>query len=294
MTIRSFFKLKRYKIGNTPLIRCEKLEELYGFTNLLIKDESDNHFGTFKDRRNRLIVEDAMKRRVDKLALITSGNSGYSLAKLAERIGVKVVCIIDEKTNHDITKHLEKYSQVVKVDLSKKIFYNKDVIGLAREEAEEVIWDVTNGYDAAFQSIIKEIKKEDPDWLITPVGGGEAYVGLYEGLKKYRMKTKLVGAGVHRLRNNRLELFGGPSIADKLYTPYMYTRYKEIIEISLKEGHLYIQVSEEQIKDAHKRVSSIISCEPSSAAAFAALSELDVARDSKIIVINSGKGTWGS
>ena len=148
---------------------------------------------------------------------------------------------------------------------------------MARESDEEVIWDVTNGFHQAFHSIIQEIATENLDWLIVPVGSGEAFVGLYEGLKKCGLKTKLVGVGVK-----------GPSIADKLYTPW--TPYEDKIQAILKKGHLYIRLSEEQIKDAYEKVRNIISVEPSSSIVFGVLPELKIDSKDKVIIVNSGKG----
>ena len=129
------------------------------------------------------------------------------MARLAEGTGIKVVCIVDQSLNSNVRKNLEKYSyRIVDVDLSWKDLKPEDVIELARENGDRVIWDVTNGYDAAFESIVMEIRREAPDWLITPLGAGEAFVGLHKGLKRYLPKTKLVGAGVHRLRDHELEL----------------------------------------------------------------------------------------
>jgi len=288
------FKSKKFAIGDTPLIRRKRLIELFSFPKLLVKDESRNPFGTFKDRRNELIIKKAMEARIDKLALITSGNSGYSLARLAEGTGIKVVCIVDRKIDPHIKEHLKKYAEkVIEVDLSQKIFRTEDIIDLARgTSVHEEVWDVTNDYHEAFHSIVGEIEGEDPDYLICPLGSGEAYVGLYEGLKKYRLKTKLIGVGVHELRDNELTLSGSPSIADKLYTPYTPYR-RRIEEVILEEGHFYRHVSDEQIINTYEKIKRIISCEPSSAAAFAALPELDIDKNGKVIVINSGKGVWG-
>lgn len=288
---RKLQKPQKGSIGNTPLVKSTELEEEFGICNLLVKDESKNPFGTFKDRRNALAIDEAMEERVDKIVLITSGNAGYSLARLAEGTDMKVVCIVDVATNPGIRESLEEYSyRVIEVDLSHKILQTEDVVKLARETSDEVILDVTNGYHTAFQSIVTEIKKEVPDYLITPLGSGEAYVGLYQGLKKHRLKTILIGAGVHQLRDHELELHVHPSIADKLYTPY--TPYRKKIMSILEEGNLYFHLSDEQIIDAYKKINSAISCEPSSAAAFAALPKLDIDKDSKVIVVNSGKGIW--
>jgi len=269
--------VKAYRSGDTPLLSYNKLEMLYEVPNLLIKDESMNPFGTFKDRRSEFIIDIAENAMVDTLALITSGNSGYSLTRFAEGTNIKVVCVIDKSLSNSIRKRLELYShKVIEVNLSKKIFKPKDVIAMARESDKEVIWDVTNGFHRAHKSIIEEIKSSEPDWLITPLGSGELFVGLYEGLKKYMLKTKLVGVGVK-----------GPSIADKLYTPW--TPYKSKIEKILKEGHQYIQLSEEQVEEAFEKVRNIINCEPSSSVVFGALSMLNV-RDKKVIAVNTGKG----
>jgi len=272
--------VKKYKAGGTPLVKYKKLEMLFNIPNLLVKDESKNPFGTFKDRRSELVIDKAKNEFVDKLVLITSGNAGYSLAKFAEGTNIKVVCVIDKTINSTVRDKLEKVSyKVTEVDLSKKILRPEEVIAMVRESDEEVIWDVTNGFHKAYQSIIQEIKTENPDWLATPLGSGEAFVGLYDGLKRYRLKTKLVGVGVK-----------GPSIADKLYTPW--TPYKSKIDAILREGHQYIQLSEEQIKNAYEKVSHIISCEPSSSVVFGALPKLDIDSKDKVIVINSGRGLF--
>lgn len=275
--VSNHMTLKLYKSGNTPLVRYKELEVLFKVPNLLVKDESKNPFGTFKDRRSELVIDRAKYEHVDKLVLITSGNAGYSLTRFAEGTNIKVVCVVD-RVSFNVRNKLEKFSyKVVDVDLSKKIFGPEEIITMTRESDEEVIWDVTNGFHEAFQTIIEEIKGERPDWLVVPLGSGEAFVGLYEGLKKFKLKTKLVGVGVK-----------GPSIADKLYTPW--TPYKRKIEEILKEGHQYIKLSEEQIKDAYEKVRHIISCEPSSSVVFAVLPELGIDTKDKVIVINSGKG----
>jgi threonine synthase len=255
-----------------------QLESLYSIPNLWVKDESLNPFGTFKDRRSELIIDRAKDRHVDKLGLITYGNTGYSLARFAESTNIKVVCIVDRTVSSNIRDKLERHSyKIIEVDLSKKIFRPKDVIAMARESNEEVIWDVTSGFHQAYQSIVEEIQTKRPDWLLTPLGGGEAFVGLYEGLERYRLKTKLVGVGVK-----------GPSIADKLYT--RWTPYKSRIEAILKKGHQYIQLSEEEVKEAFEKVNHIITCEPSASVVFGALLKLDIRKNDKVIVINSGKG----
>jgi threonine synthase len=69
----------KYISGNTPLLKNRELCNRFKLNNLLVKDESKNPFGTFKDRRSELIIKKTIEEHVNKLVLITSGNAGYSL-----------------------------------------------------------------------------------------------------------------------------------------------------------------------------------------------------------------------
>jgi threonine synthase len=292
-------KLRRFRVGNTRVIQIPELLEMFDLPNLLIKDESMNPFGTFKDRRNKLVMIKALKENIKYLAIITSGNAGYSLARMAQGTNIKVICIVDKHISSYVKEQLKKYSEVIEVDLLQNIFraraenfQSEELINFVEKKmgVKDVV-DVTNGYHEAFHDIIKEIKAYKPDFIVAPVGSGEAFVGLYEGLKKYKMmKTRLIGVGVHSISNGVLELRKEPSIADKLFTPY--TPYKDRIERILQEGHLYVHVSDDEILEAFDKVGKMVSCEPSSAAVFAALPKLTLDRKSKVIVINSGRGVW--
>ena len=264
----------------TPLIKIE-IRKL-GLLNLLIKDESKNIFGTFKDRRSELIIKNAMEERIDKLVLITSGNAGYSLGRFAKDSKIKIVCIVDKNLKNSIKNKLRIYSTLVEVDLSKKILRPEMVISLARENDEEVIWDVTNGFHEAYEHIIEEIKKIiKPDYIILPVGSGEAFVGLYNGIKKYKLKTRLIGVEV---KNKWV------SFADKLHTPW--TPYRSKIQSILKEGHKIISLDEAGIKTAFKENNKIVDIEPSSSVVFGVLPKLKFEKKDKIILINSGRGLY--
>ncbi len=246
---------------------------------ILIKDESKNPFRTFKDRRSELIIREAKEDYVDKLVLITSGNAGYSLSKFSEKTTIKVVCVVDKKLKESIKKVLkDSIHKLIEVDLSKRILKPEEIIFLARENEEEVIWDVTNGFHKAYEKIIDEIKKENPKFIVVPVGSGEAFVGLYNKIKQLKMKTKLIGIGT---KNKN-------SFADKLSTPWI--PYKSKIQSILKEGNKIIKLNEEEIKDCYKKFKRLVDCEPSSAVVFSFLNKIKL--NSKVILINSGKGLF--
>jgi len=275
-------KLK-YKSGNTPLIKIEKLCKRFGLNNLFIKDESKNPFGTFKDRRSEFIIKRGINEHIDKFVIITSGNAGYSLAKFAKGTDIKIINFVDRKIKKSIKNRLKRVSyKIIEIDLSKKIWTPEEMMAMARENNTEVIWDSTDGiydYQKGYIKIIEEIKDKKPDFVIVPVGSGEAFCGLYEGIKKFKLKTKLIGVGV----KNRWYSF-----ADKLFTPW--TPYESKMKAIQKEGHKIIRLNEGEAKQMWREFKNVIDCEPSATVVFSVFPKLKFKKDEKIILINSGKG----
>ena len=263
----------------TSLIKNERLSEMFNLPNLWIKDEGENTYGTHKDRRSKLILQKAINDRIDKLVLITSGNAGYSLGMLAKEFGIKIICIIDKNLKKSIRRKLDLCSTTVEVDLSKRILKPADTMALARENNDEAILDVTNGFHNAYGELLCEIAEKNPEIIILPLGSGETFVGIYNEIEKLKLKTKLIGVSV----KNKWE-----SYADKLCTPY--TPYKSKIQSILTKGHKIIYLTEEEVKKAYKRSKRYFNVEPSSSVIFGILSKLNVKKDARIILINSGKG----
>lgn len=271
--------MTKLKPNKTSLLKIAEFCKKFNLPNLLIKDESKNPFGTWKDRRSEMIVKKAKHELVNKICLITSGNAGVSLANYANKSDIKVVSVVDLNLKSSIKQKLKKVcSKVIEINLSAKNLKPGELINLVRENKEEIILDATNGYHQAFESIIKEIKNEAPDYLICPVGSGEAFVGFFNGLKKAKLKTKLIGVSP---KNN-------PSFADKLHT--LWTPYAAKIQLTQKNGHKIIKLSEKEIKSAYSYAKKFMDCEPSSAIIIGALSKLNFKKNDKIIMINSGKG----
>ena len=259
--------------------RLSKLElPIHG--NAYLFDESLSEYGTIKDRRNRLIIEEACRLHVDKLVLITSGNNGYSLAKMARATGIKVVCVVSRSLEEKIKDVLRGTAyQVIELNLDQKILRPEELITIARETDEEVIWDVTNGYEDAYKSVVTEIAHEiRPDYIACPVGSGGIFIGLVEGVTHHLPKTKIIGIGVQEMYQ---------SYADKLSTPW--TPYARAMDNAVQNGHIIKRLPEEQIKTLFKQYKNYGDFEPSSAIVFEALSIPEVKPTDTIVLINSGK-----
>lgn len=267
--------MHKQKTPEIPLIRLEKLNTIFCLPNLFVKDESKNIFGTWKDRRSKLIFNKIAKNKLIPV-LITSGNAGFSLAKIAQPR--KIICIVDQDLKPSVKKMLlQNCSKVITANLSKKLTL-KQIIHLIQNHKKEKFLDVSNGYYLAYQGIIKELKKDKPDYIICPVGSGEAFWGLYTGIKKYHLKTKLIGLTPKTL----------DSFADKL--PTIWSPYFPKIKGILKEGHKIIKLNEKEIRDSYSFAKKYLNCEPSSAIVFGVFKKVKFNENSKIILINSGKG----
>lgn len=243
---------------------------------IVVQDESHNPYGTHKDRRSLHIVAEAKKEGVTKLCLITSGNAGYSLARHAVPEGIEVVCVIDQQLAGSIKERLKGVcSTVIEADLTKEILKPEEVIALARSHEEEAIWDVTNGYASAHAAILDDIK-EPFDHLVCPVGSGELYVGLAQGMKDRGIAAKLVGIGVKT----------HPSFADKLSTPW--TPYQGKLKEIEAAGNPIIRIGEDEVRALYDEYKDKYAFEPSSAVVWAALSRLPP--EARAVIINSGCG----
>ncbi len=214
--------------GNTPLRKLPALCKLYGISNLLVKDESVNPTGTHKDRRSQLVAKDAGTLHPDKLVIITSANSGISLARACRLSGAQIVCIVDSAMKKETKNRLSaQVHRVIEKNLSTGILLTEQTIALARESEHEVIWDVTNNYHEAYMGLVAELVNVQPSHIIVPVGSGELFVGLYIGLKKYGLNSRLVGIGVSDPN----------SVADKLYAKW--TPYETVIKSIARDGHIF-------------------------------------------------------
>lgn len=249
-------------------------------SNVYIFDESSNPYGTIKDRRNRAIIEEAKRLHVDKLVLITSGNSGYSLSRMAQESHIKVVCVISRRLDSRIKRTLERVAyQVIELNLDQKILRPEELITIARETDEEVIWDVTNGYEDSYIEIVKEISKEiKPQYIVAPVGSGGIFMGLVEGVRRYLPETKVIGIGATEAYQ---------SYADKLSTPW--SPYARAMENAAISGHAIFRLSESDIRKVFAQFKNYGNFEPSSAIVFGVFDNLCFKPDDVIVLVNSGR-----
>src|SRR6202166_534187 len=91
-------------IGNTPLIKLEKVSEITGCT-ILGKAEFMNPGQSVKDRAALFIIEDAVKRGELRPGGIivegTAGNTGIGLALIGNAMGFRSVIVIPQTQSQE-------------------------------------------------------------------------------------------------------------------------------------------------------------------------------------------------
>ncbi len=259
---------------STPLKKIPELADRFELPNLFVKDESAQPYGTWKDRRSKLIIERALAKGVDKLVLVTFGNAGYSLGKYAEGTSIKVTLVIDKRLPQSFKNQLKTVAdRLIEMDLLERFFSSDELVALARIAPEESIWDVSIGYEDAYESLIGEIAEVRPDYLICPIGSGEGFVGLSQGIEKRRFKTQLIGV-FPSIEH---------SIADKLVAPGHC--YKGRFD---PDKQRFFGIPEAEIAKAYQIAKQYFSCEPSSAIVLNALRRISPKETETIVLINTG------
>ncbi len=104
----------REMIGNTPILRANNIEKLYGTkAKILVKLEGFNPAGSIKDRTGLNMILDAQASGKLKpggtIIEPTSGNTGIALAAVAISLGYKVILTMPETMSVERRNMLKAY-----------------------------------------------------------------------------------------------------------------------------------------------------------------------------------------
>lgn len=206
-------------VGNTPLLELKNLTALARKVSktgkaakILVKDESCNPSGSFKDRRASVSAYDAKKRGYKGLVSATSGNYGAAVASQAAIRGLKCIivqeCYDSKKVGQpEILEKGRKCecfgAEVLRLTVGPELFYTflkiLDETGYYNASLYStygVSGIETLGYEIAEQC--RERYGKDPEAVVITHAGGGNVTGTARGLIKAGADdSKIIGASVN-------------------------------------------------------------------------------------------------
>ena len=169
--------------GGTPLLRARRLDPSGG---LLLKNETVNPTGSFKDRPVAVAATVARELDLSGLLCASTGNTGVAVAAYAARAGLPAACVVPEATPQAKLLQIEAVgARIVRVrgDYS-------DAYALALA-AEEHGWaNLTSTYVNPYMlegdktvayEVFEQLGRRVPDWVLVPVGAGPLLSAIHKG-----------------------------------------------------------------------------------------------------------------
>jgi len=189
-------------IGNTPILKVNKLIEDKNIADIYVKLEKFNPGGSVKDRAALGMIEKAEREGILKpgttIVEPTSGNTGIALALIGKLKGYKVIIIMPETMSKERRDLIKAYgAELVLTEGAKGM---KGAIEKAEElgsgegffipQQFENIANPEKHYETTAEEIYKDIP--DLDAFVGGVGSGGTVVGLSKNLKKKNPNIKAV------------------------------------------------------------------------------------------------------
>lgn len=290
-----------------------------GFSNVWIKDESQNPTGTHKDRmawemvvtyRDFLLAKKESKStdKLPQMSIITSGSAGIAIQNMLRKFGLpNLKVLVDIDLPEKFVHALERIGcEVYKADLSRKPLNWKEILELTDNPygidvtSNEALDPLTRYYDWLSYEIINQ----SPDFCFIPFGTGN----LYENVLKINKKEVISSSHDPRFHGDVEKLkkcnFIGATVndpkskADKLYAPHRpFTIFDEQwLKVYLLSGACgedsNVSILQEKYLNQAIEIAKEngINCEPSGIAGLGMLMQMKerVPKDSKILIVNTG------
>ncbi|PAF42907.1 cysteine synthase A [Helicobacter sp. 11S03491-1] len=189
-------------IGNTPLLRLQKLSARYG-ANIFGKCEFMNPNGSVKDRiALNMILKALEDGRITKDTILieaTSGNTGIGLASICASLGIKLIITMPSSMSVERRKLLMMFGACLELTSPEKGM--SGAVQRALELAEEIEdtyvlqqFDNPDNPDIHRRTTAKEIIEAldgEIDVFVAGIGTGGTLMGVGEVLKKRNPEVKL-------------------------------------------------------------------------------------------------------
>jgi cysteine synthase B len=278
-------------IGNTPLVRIEKLNPNLR-VNIFAKLEGFNPTGSVKDRIALEMVEKAERlgylTKGKTIIEPTSGNTGISLAMVGAIKGYKVKIVMPESMSIERRKMIKAFGAeliLVKAEewrdaaikFTKSLVQQDENLVLLNQFENEA--NVMAHYETTGKEILEKMKNKEINVFIAGIGTGGTIVGTAKKLKERYPQLKVIG--VQPKLGSKIE--GLKSLKEGYIPP--------ILDLNLIDE--IIEVEERKAFDMAKKLAQKegVFVGPSSGAAMqAALKIVQRLKQGNIVVIFPDRG----
>ena len=181
-----------FNSGFTPLVRCDRLAQRLGVSELYVKDDSVNHPTlSYKDRVVSVAATRAVELGFELLACASTGNLANSVAAHAARLGIECCVVIPD--NLEAGKLLG--SAIFNPTILAIAGNYDDVNRLCTQVADRYGWGFVNinlrsyyaeGAKTMGFEIAEQLGWRYPKHLVSPVAGGTLLPRIVRGLRELR------------------------------------------------------------------------------------------------------------
>ncbi|AQU06204.1 threonine synthase [Dehalococcoides mccartyi] len=269
--------------GDTPLVRCPKLEKELGVGELYFKLEGCNPTGSFKDRGMVMAVAKVIEDGFKAVVCASTGNTSASATAYAAASGLESIIIIPS-------------GKIALGKLAQAIVYGAKIVQIKGnfDQALQIVFKLTEKHKVALVNSVNPYRIEGqktaafeivdalgkaPDYLFIPVGNAGNITAYWKGFKEYHQLGK--AASLPKMMGFQAEgaapIVRGHAIAEpetlataiRIGNPASWKKAEEARDESVG---LIDMVSDAEIMAAyHKMASAGIFGEPASAAPLAGL-----------------------
>lgn len=238
------FKSLAEQIGNTRLVKLQRLGVDERNNTILLKLEGDNPAGSVKDRPAYSMIQRAELRGDikpgDSLIEATSGNTGIALAMVSAIMGYKMSLIMAENMSSERMQLMRAYgAELILVSKDEGIEFARDLALKMQDEGKGVVLNQFANPDnpeAHYSSTGPEIWKDSlgkVTHFVSAMGTTGTIMGVSRYLKEQNENVQIVG-----VQPDEKSSIPGIRRWPKAYLPEIFdqTRVDQIIDISQDEA----------------------------------------------------------
>ena len=299
----------------TPLLPLHRLGKKLALPQTLIKNETVNPTGSFKDRGTVVAVQNAVQSGITRIGTVSTGNMAASTAAFGARAGLKTFVLVKEDISREkVLSTLIYNPHLIKVQGDYgRLFYGSLELGKALNICFMNSVDPyrIEGYKVTSLEIFEQLQSQPPEYIFAPVSSGGHIIGLIKGyieLQTYgfiRNIPKFIGVQAegcspiaqafqaHKETVDRIEK--GETIAHAISNPDP-PGGNLLLKLMRKHEGLMMTVNDREILEAQKLLAEFegLFCLPASAVTLAALLKM-AGRDSfstedRAVLILTGTG----